>query len=251
MFLGNNSVNTVINSASITADTLTVRVNTASVGTTLYVYANGNIGMGNTSPADKLSINGTLVTTGNAYVGSSITLNSNGTITATALNISGAITSVGTTVSSGDYNPSGDHLYSLGNTSSRWLVKASTVAANSVAIDNTLTVNSTFTTMAKSITNSGVVANTIDTFSATQFRSGEYLVQVSNSTHWQSSKILILHNYPAIGAVSAITEYGILSSGALMGTLSTSISTTDINLRFTASSAGVMTIKIVRHLVVV
>jgi hypothetical protein len=192
-----------------------------------------------------LSINGTLVTTGNTYVGPNIILNSNGTIIATALSVSGNITSTGTTVSTGDYNPSADHLYSLGNTSSRWLVKASTVTANSVAIDNTLTVNSTFTSMAKSITNSGLLANTVDSFSAVSYRSGEYLVQVSNTTNFQSSKILILHD----GTTASITEYGILSSNGLMGTLTASAAAGSVNLNFTASSAGVMTIKIVRDLI--
>ena len=45
---------------------LTVLQNTVNVGTTLYVFANGNVGLGNTTPADKLSV------TGNASVSSTI-----------------------------------------------------------------------------------------------------------------------------------------------------------------------------------
>jgi hypothetical protein len=100
--------------------------------------------------------------------------------------------------------------------------------------------------MAKSITNSGLVANTVDSFSTAAYRSGEYLVQVSNTTNFQSSKILILHD----GTTASITEYGILSSNGLMGTLTASAAAGSVNLNFTALSAGAMTIKIVRDLIV-
>jgi hypothetical protein len=54
---------------------LKIASNNLTVGNTLYVVANGNVGIGNTAPAHKLSVNGTASITGNAVV-SSYTLDS-------------------------------------------------------------------------------------------------------------------------------------------------------------------------------
>ena len=49
---------------AITPANVTVSTNTMTVGTAMYVVANGNLGIGNTSPIHKLSVNGTLYTSG-------------------------------------------------------------------------------------------------------------------------------------------------------------------------------------------
>ena len=58
---------TVVNAISLTTANLNVTTNTATLGQ-LISYANGNIGISNTSPADKLSINGTTFFTGNSNI---------------------------------------------------------------------------------------------------------------------------------------------------------------------------------------
>jgi hypothetical protein len=51
--------NTTITGFANVTTTLQVGTNTATFGTALYVVANGNVGIGNTAPTNKLSVNGT------------------------------------------------------------------------------------------------------------------------------------------------------------------------------------------------
>lgn len=52
-----------------------ISTNNLTVGTTLYVVANGNIGVGNSSPSTKLSVNGTTYLYGNVTINSGLLAN--------------------------------------------------------------------------------------------------------------------------------------------------------------------------------
>lgn len=64
--VGNSSVNTFINTTSISIGTLSVNssgtiANTFQFGTSVYFHSNGNIGIGNTSSVQKLTVAGNIV----------------------------------------------------------------------------------------------------------------------------------------------------------------------------------------------
>jgi hypothetical protein len=76
------------------------------------------------------------------------------------------------------------------------------------------------------------LAQTIDTFPIATYRSAEYLIQIANSTQYQVSKILAIHD----GTTSYVTEYGIMTTGVSMGVFSTSISAGSLLLQCTPVS---------------
>ena len=55
MLIGNSSVNTTVNSTSVS-----IGANNLIVGTSLYVVSNGNVGIGDSSPSYPLDVNGNI-----------------------------------------------------------------------------------------------------------------------------------------------------------------------------------------------
>jgi hypothetical protein len=65
--------NTVIDdSRNANVEALNVVSNTANIGTTLYVVANGNVGVGNSAPAHKLRVSGDISLTGGIHANGSL-----------------------------------------------------------------------------------------------------------------------------------------------------------------------------------
>lgn len=72
----------------------------------------------------------------------------------------------------------------------------------------------------------------IDEFSLTEFRSAKYVIQVMSGSSYQVSEVLVIHN----GTTAFKTEYGVLETGASIGTITASIVGPNVRLTFTAGS---------------
>jgi len=77
---------------------------------------------------------------------------------------------------------------------------------------------------------------TADNFSATSYRSAEYIVQMTDSTNYQVSKLLVLHD----GTTAYVTEYAQLYNNSLLGTFSADINSGNVRLRVTPSTGTVV-----------
>jgi hypothetical protein len=80
----------------------------------------------------------------------------------------------------------------------------------------------------------------IHTISSTDYRSIEYMIQVTNGTNYHLTKVLVLHN----GTTAYNTEYGTISTGPVLATFDTDISGGAIRLLATPYSSSTMTYKI-------
>lgn len=86
-----------------------------------------------------------------------------------------------------------------------------------------------------------------DTFAAATFRSCEYLVQITQGSSYQISKILLVHD----GTTAYITEYGTITSGSTLATLDADIATGTVRLLVTMGSATAANVKVSRTTIVV
>jgi len=64
----------------------------------------------------------------------------------------------------------------------------------------------------------------IDSWSASTYRSGKYIIQISQGTNYQVSEFRIIHN----GTATFITEYSVLETNGPLGNISASISTGNV-----------------------
>ena len=105
-----------------------------------------------------------------------------------------------------------------------------------LGFDGTYWINDyTFTT-----TTATVSQVPIHTISSNDYRSIEYIIQVTNGTNYHLTKLLVLHN----GTTASNTEYGTLSTGPALATFDTDITGGSIRLLATPYSSSTMTYKI-------
>jgi trimeric autotransporter adhesin len=197
-------------------------VNTATTvsGTTLN-YTTGNITTLNSTTGNIVSgiitnISGTnLNYTGISTVTNvrSTTINNTGVGTITTLNsTTGTIT-----------NLSGTNLNTSGITTT-----------TSLNIGADVGISTTRTTVAS------ISPTTIDSFSSTIFRSARVQVQITQSTNYQASDVLIIHN----GTTADVVEYGSVATNDYLGTFSAIVSGGNCLLRINMSSATSATVKV-------
>ena len=142
--IGNSTVNTTINSTALTTTSntatfgtalsinstaLTTTSNTATFGTAVYYVANGNVGIGNSTPGSSLVVNGT------ARVSSTLTLPGNTTSIATLLTNAGEIATVSATAATGTINydiTTQSVLYYTSNASANWTLNLRASSAGSL-----------------------------------------------------------------------------------------------------------------------
>ena len=86
-------------------------------------------------------------------------------------------------------------------------------------------------------------ATSVIGISTATFRSAKIQVQISQSTSYQASDILLIHD----GVNSNIIEYGTLATGSLLGSYSTDINSGNARLLVTMSSATSATVKAVAY----
>ena len=104
-------------------------------------------------------------------------------------------------------------------------------------------------------------AHVTDTFKTNEFRSAEYLIHVEAGTEYQVSKILLTHKgtNPVNGATEVnnvyITEYGTITSNAILATVDADLNGDTINqvsrLLITPSTDTATTVRVVRTSIVV
>jgi hypothetical protein len=107
---------------------------------------------------------------------------------------------------------------------------------NSIYSNNTLISNYT----SNFITGTGQA--TLDTYSATLYRTAEYLVQVVDGANIHVEKLMVTHD----GTNSYLTEYAVIASSVELGTFTATLSGGIMTLYFTPTGATQMTIKVVR-----
>jgi len=110
-------------------------------------------------------------------------------------------------------------------------------------------------------TNQSGNAHVTDTFKTNEFRSAEYLIHVEAGTEYQVSKILLTHKgtNPVNGATEVnnvyITEYGTITSNAILATVDADLNGDTINqvsrLLITPSTNAATTVRVVRTSIVV
>jgi hypothetical protein len=85
-----------------------------------------------------------------------------------------------------------------------------------------------------------------DTFAAASYRTAKYLVQMSTSTAFHATEVLLIHN----GTIVYMTEYGTIFSGSSLGSVDADISGGYVHLLVTPANANT-TLKVQRLTVTV
>ena len=99
---------------------------------------------------------------------------------------------------------------------------------------------------AQLITSTTSANQIVDSFSASTYRTVKYLVQVTSSTSYQSSEIMIIHN----GTTAFVSEYGIVMTNTSLASFDADVSGGNVRLLVTPTNA-VTTINVVRTTIVV
>ena len=207
--------------------------NTVSFGNT-YPEIDGRL-LGNstlrwTLSANTIDVSNSISTANLAVLGNSVLQKT----TITTANVYGVFTAHGNSSVYGNSSVDGiltvSNSASFGNTTINGFAKLN----NSQIYSNTI------------VFTASLGLQTIDFFSSSSFRSAEYVIQVSNTTYTQVSKLLLFHN----GGDSYITEYAQLSNPGIIGTFSTDINTGNVRLRINPiTNIGTSTITFVRTLI--
>lgn len=115
----------------------------------------------------------------------------------------------------------------------------------SVSVSGSLTVAG-IQVLANSVVLSSSSQTVIDTFPIATYRSGKYLISITDDTtpaSFQTSEILLMHD----GTTSYLTEYAVVRTGSNLGTFASDISGSNNRLLFTPTVAN-STIKFSRTL---
>ena len=107
----------------------------------------------------------------------------------------------------------------------------STTSAGTVVITSDDVVQATVATVA---------LTAVDTWAVATFRSAKYLVQITQSTNYQVSEILVIHN----GTTTFMTEYGAIETNGVLATFTSDVSAGSARLLVTMGSATSATINI-------
>ena len=214
----------------------------------------GPVTVNSTVSSGNLAVNGTITATQNSsitgtlFVGGLFTVNSTANvaqdlIVGRNLYITGNSTVTGTNLANGNIIPVLANTYSVGAAGNTFIVFASKVTADGpVVVANTTQMSSfsyNFTTTAAQI---------LDTFSIATYRSGEYTLQLVDSTNsrYQISKVNLIHD----GTVAYSSEYGIINNGTSMGVVTANTSGGNVNLIYTPI-ANTTVAKVIRNLIMV
>ena len=113
-----------------------------------------------------------------------------------------------------------------------------------------LTIDTQANISASTVTTTSTAVTTVNSFTASEFRSARYTVQITNSTDstYYITEIILIHN----GTTPEMTEYGTIFTGAAAeATFDADISSGNVRLRATPASGDTMVFKVVRHSIIV
>jgi hypothetical protein len=215
---------------------------------------NGNVGIGTTNATSKLTVSGNVNVSGvvTATGGFNLGIQSGGisvtTGVLTALNFIGAGNSfsynagtktIDIDIGGGQWtytntsNTATSNIYRLNGN-----VGIGTTSGNArLDIEGVLGVDTTVT----GITTTAI--STIDTLPISIYRSARFQVQITQSTDYQSTDLMVVHN----GTTANIIEYGSIATNDYLASFSSTISSSNLLLQATMSSAGIATVKVVRY----
>lgn len=101
-------------------------------------------------------------------------------------------------------------------------------------------------TLGLEVTSTGItttVATTIDTLSATFYRSARFQVQITQGSSYQVSDVLVIHD----GTTATLAEYASIATGDYLGDFSSIVSGGSLLLRVALFSATSATVKVARY----
>ena len=118
------------------------------------------------------------------------------------------------------------------------IITATSFVGNSITFDNGLisSVVTTTTTTSES---------SIDSFSASDYRSAKYQIQITQGSNYHTTEVNIVHD----GSDSYGTEYGTIKTGSSLSTFNTDISGGNVRLLATPASSSSTVFKLVRTLI--
>lgn len=127
--------------------------------------------------------------------------------------------------------------YALANTSVQQSgsTMTGTLTVPTVALNNALITSNTFTT-------SSTAQVTIDSFSASAYRSAKYQVQIDSGVEYHVIELRVVHD----GTTTYLAQYGEILTNSSLGTFDTDISGGLVRLLFTGVNS-VSTIKLIRE----
>ncbi len=226
------------------------------------IYRLSKVGINTSIVSSTLTVNGDVYVSGISTLGVTSTTN----LTSQQLNVSGISTlgvTSATNLTAQSLSVSGISTFtngpilvgsgtSTGTASQRLQVTGGAYVSGSVGIgtDNPqarLSIGSvsgfqdTITTVATT------AATTIDSFATASFRSARAQVQITQSTNYQTSDVLIIHN----GTTASIVEYGSIATNDYLGTFSVSVSGSNCLLQINMSSATSATVKVLSQRITV
>jgi hypothetical protein len=86
-------------------------------------------------------------------------------------------------------------------------------------------------------------ATTIDILPIVTYRSARFQVQITQSSDYQSTDLMVIHN----GTTANLVEYGSIATNDYLATFSSTISGSNLLLQASMVSAGIATVKVVRY----
>lgn len=182
-----------------------------------------------TAGADISVTNGTGVA-GNPTIANTSTLSSvtgRGATTATAVSITNSTASTSTSTGA-------------------LIVSGGIGVAGNVHVGGDVRDNVTHST-SKTATVATTTITNVDTFPLATYRSGRYLIQITQGSNYQMSELRIIHN----GTTTYITEYSVLETNGELGDFTADISGADVRVRVTMKTSTSAAIKLNRMLITV
>jgi len=229
-----------------------LNVFTENIGGGAY-YNDGNIGINTDNPSSRLHVVGnanfTGIITANTFSGSLALSNVTGLAanvatflaTPSSSNLAAAVT---------NETGSGSLVFAtsptlvtpvLGSASATSINVSGIITANTYNIGVDAGISTTRTTVASTS------PTTIDSFAVATFRSARVQVQITQSTNYQASDVLVIHD----GSTADVVEYGSIATNDYLGTFSAIVSGGNCLLQINMSSATSATIKVISQRITV
>lgn len=107
-------------------------------------------------------------------------------------------------------------------------------SSNVNILSNLVVSNATIANRANTAIATANTATTIDSFLTTTYRSAKYLIQASIGGSYQTMEVIVVQD----GTTSTLATYGVVRTGANLGTTTTTISTGSVLVQFVAANAS-------------
>ena len=224
----------------------------ATLANTGAVVILGGLGVGSGATGGNIVANGNVIATGHVgsvygniltasqpyitSVGSIGNLTVLGTTTTASLNV----TSIGV-----------QNITGTGNIYFSTIIGLTSLEVTGATTSNSAAIGSSITTTATSGSISSTTPVVIDTFTATTYTTAKYLIQVVDTGYTpnrvQASEAIVIHDRNSVSTIPYISEFGIVFNVFNLGGFTTSYSSGQIQLIFTANSTPTnMVVKVVR-----